>query len=124
MNDEDKTSGETANENQDGRELAGHEVKQRPIRKYTVPPQGILEAYSNYINVNWGIFDMRIRFGQLVPVSGESETPNTAPERVVEERVAVTLAWGEVRVLADLLNDSLKKYEEANGEMPKIPKLA
>lgn len=97
------------------------ETPQPPIRAYTTPPNGILETYSNYINANWGVMDVRIRFGQLTPVSGEAEG-SKPPERVVVERVAVTLAWPEVIVLRNILSECIERYEKTNGEL-KIPTL-
>jgi Protein of unknown function (DUF3467) len=97
------------------------ETPQPKPKAYTTPPQGMLDIYSNHILVNWGIYDLRIRFGQLIPISGESEGDGPT-QRVVEERAAVTLAWTEVLMLRNLLSDVLARYEKVNGEL-KLPKL-
>jgi hypothetical protein len=81
----------------------------------TEPEEGVYDVYSNFININWTPHDVRIRFGQVVPSPPQKVAPNVT--MVVEERVAVTLAWAEAKFLRDLLGQLVAKYEEKNGEI-------
>jgi hypothetical protein len=74
--------------------------------------QGTPEIYGNYLHVSWTLFDVRLLVGQLIP-SG----PNLTAAFFAEERVAVTLAWPEVKILRDMVADLVAKYEKVNGEI-------
>jgi hypothetical protein len=71
----------------------------------------IPEIYSNYLQVSWTLFDVRIVLGQLVPSNPVSR------EFVVDERGTVTMAWPEVKVLREVLTNLVAKYEQTNGEI-------
>ncbi len=78
------------------------------------PEEGVFEEYSNYVHMNWTLFDVRIRFGQVVP------NPEHPPERAgfaVSERAAITMPWGQAKALRDMLVDVVNKYESVNGEI-------
>jgi len=90
--------------------------------KFIAAPEGVLEVYCNCFNINWTLFDIRIRLAQLVP----SETADAGVEgyipRVAKERAALTIAWSEAKQLRDGLIDAVARYEQTNGEIP-IPKM-
>jgi hypothetical protein len=88
--------------------------------EWMVPEDGVYEAYSNFVYVNWTPLDVRIRFAQIIPEVGK---PPQAGRWVIEESVAMTLAWGHAKFLRDTLNDVIQRYEKANGEIitPKMP---
>ena len=54
---------------------------------------------------------MRIQFGQLMP-----DRPNSK-NFVSQERAAVTMAWQRAKLLAEMLTDLVKSYEDVNGEI-------
>jgi Protein of unknown function (DUF3467) len=83
---------------------------ERRTPEWVPSPDGIREVYTNFIYANWGPFDVRLRFGQLVP------GPQASPW-VIEERAAVTMAWPHAKILRDLLIDLVKRYEDTNGEI-------
>lgn len=81
--------------------------------------EGVFEEYSNFLHMNWTLFDVRIRFGQIVP------NPQHPPERAgfaVSERAAITMPWGQAKALRDMLEELVNKYESVNGEI-KVPNL-
>jgi uncharacterized protein DUF3467 len=75
------------------------------------------EIYGNFFHTSWTLVDVRIQVGQLVTQGADLS------RFVAEPRGAVTMAWGQAKVLRDTLNSVLAKYEEVNGEI-KIAKLA
>jgi hypothetical protein len=84
------------------------------------PEEGICDVYSNFVHMNWTLFDVRVRFGQIVP------HPEQQPESAVwaiNEWAAVTMPWGQAKALRDMLMDAIKRYEDTNGEItiPKLP---
>lgn len=77
------------------------------------PDEGIFQVYSNYIDAAWTLFDVTIRFAQIVPLppsGGESKFE-------AEENARITLAWPEVKILANMMADLVRRFEEANGEI-------
>jgi hypothetical protein len=80
---------------------------------FVKPDEGILQVYSNYIDAAWTLFDVTIRFAQIVPL------PRSGPEPhfEAEENVRVTVAWPEAKVLANIMTDLVKRFEEVNGEI-------
>ena len=40
-----------------------------------IPDDGIFEAYSNVVNMNWTLYDVRIRFQELIQVPDDSRWP-------------------------------------------------
>src|SRR6266851_980479 len=73
---------------------------------------GVCEVYSNFIDANWSLFDVRLRFGQIVPAPIGSDHPFDA-----EERAAITIAWPEAKILRDIMIDVVRRFEETNGEI-------
>lgn len=88
--------------------------------EWIIPEDGIHEAYSNFVHMNWALHDIRIRFGQIVP--DPTKRPDLA-QWVVHERAAITMAWGQAKFLRDILVQAIQKYEEKNGEItvPTVP---
>ena len=87
---------------------------------WITPDEGICDVYSNFLHINWTLFDIRIRFGQIVA------HPEQQPEAAVwaiNEWAAVTMPWGQAKALRDMLVDAVSKYEAANGELavPNLP---
>jgi|SRR6266446_3506323 len=84
------------------------------------PEDGICDVYSNFVHLNWTLYDVRIRFGQIVA------HPEQPPEKAVwaiNEWAAVTIPWGQAKALRDMLNETIQKYEAINGEItvPTLP---
>lgn len=78
--------------------------------------KGIAEVYANIINVNWSLYDVRLRVGQIVPSRDNSKF-------IVEERAAVTIPWHSMKHLHFVIGDLIARYERANGELkaPVLP---
>jgi len=84
------------------------------------PEDGIFEAYSNVVNMNWTLYDVRIRFAELLQVPDE-DRPNWENQHgVLLERVAVTIPWHQAKFLRDLLDGVIKNYEAINGELKQV----
>ena len=86
---------------------------------WTKPEEGICEIYSNFYHLNWTVFDVRIRFGQIVP---NPDDPPESAHVTVTEQAAITMPWGQIKALRDMLIDIVGRYEAVNGEI-KVPKL-
>ena len=83
--------------------------------------QGVQNIYANNVQAHWTPHDVRVRFGELIKITeATSEAPRVF---TVEERVAVTLAWGEAKILRDILSELIGQFEQLNGEIktPQIP---
>lgn len=91
-----------------------HEGSEQKVAEWVPSPEGVHEIYSNFVHTNWSPFDLRVRFGQLIPKPGSN--PDSA-NFVVEERAAVTVAWPQAKILSDLLQKLVASYEKANGEI-------
>jgi hypothetical protein len=84
------------------------------------PQDGVFEAYSNVVNMNWTLHDIRLRFAELIQVP-DSDRPTWENQHgVILERVAVTLPWHQAKYLRDLLDGVIKNYEEINGALAPI----
>jgi hypothetical protein len=80
---------------------------------FVKPDEGIFQAYSNYIDAAWTLFDVTIRFGQVVPLPSEVGQPKFE----AEENARITVAWPEAKYLATILADLVKRFEGVNGEI-------
>ena len=87
----------------------------RPI-EFVEPEDGMLFAYANHHLVGWTGSDLRVTFGELI---------DAQPEKyVVEQRAQITLAWPQVKSLAQTLKSMVDAYEAENGAVKGIaPKL-
>jgi hypothetical protein len=84
------------------------------------PEGGIFEAYSNVVNMNWTLYDVRIRFAELLQVP-DDDRPNWENQHgIVLERAAITLPWHQAKALCNMLAGVVKNYEEINGELKAI----
>jgi hypothetical protein len=91
--------------------------KEQPVPqpKYVITkaPSGVLETYANYVDLNWTTFEVRLRFCQLMQPSllaPSAETP-------IEERAGITVSWGQLKILRNMLTDAINRYEKVNGEI-------
>jgi len=80
---------------------------------FVKPDEGIFQIYSNYVDAAWTLFDVTIRFAQIVPLPPSGPEPHFE----AEENARVTLAWPEAKILANMMTDLVKRFEETNGEI-------
>jgi hypothetical protein len=84
------------------------------------PEGGVLEAYSNVINMNWTLYDVRLRFSELIQV-GDADRPTWENQHgILLERAAVTMPWHQAKYLRDMLDGVIKNFEALNGELKPI----
>jgi hypothetical protein len=84
------------------------------------PEDGVFEAYSNVVNLNWTLTDVRIRFQELIQVPDE-DRPNWENQHgVLLERAAMTIPWLQAKSLRDMLGGVIRNYEELNGELKPV----
>jgi hypothetical protein len=87
------------------------EDQKAKIFPWVSSPNGNLEIYMNFHHISWSLVDVRIQFGQLIPVPADSRN------FVSQERGAVTMAWQRAKLLAEALTALVKSYESVNGEI-------
>src|SRR6267142_1096147 len=78
------------------------------------PEEGVYEGYTDYLYVNWTPLNVRFRCGQIVP------HPDDPPEKArwaVQENFAFRLPWFHAKLMRNMLNDAIERYEKANGEI-------
>jgi hypothetical protein len=84
------------------------------------PAEGVFAAYANVVNLDWTLFDIRFRFGELMQIPNE-DAPNWKNQHgIVLERVAVRIPWHQAKWLRDQLIGVIRNYEEINGELKRI----
>jgi len=84
----------------------------------TIPAEdGVFENYGNQVNLAWTLFDVTLRFGQIVPAPGDM------PPWANMEVAAITIPWGQAKALRDMLNDLVLRCEKANGEIKPISEM-
>jgi hypothetical protein len=84
------------------------------------PEDGVFGAYSNVVNLNWTLTDVRIRFAELLQVPDEDRPTWENQHGVLLERVAVTMPWHQAKALRDMLDGVIKNYEKINGELKPV----
>lgn len=91
-----------------------------PAFPWVQTDEGVCDVYSNFLNLNWTLYDIRIRFGQIIP--NPEQQPDVALW-AINEWAAVTMPWGQAKALRDMLNEAVLKYEAVNGEitLPTLP---
>jgi hypothetical protein len=94
--------------------MADIEKPQQPDIEWVKSPNGVYETYCNSIHPSWTLYDVRLQCGQLVPIRAR-----TGPF-VVEEKVAITMAWPQLKLLHKMLGDLLESYEQTNGEIKQL----
>lgn len=87
------------------------EENKLPGFKWVRSKDNIPEIYSNFTHSSWTLFDIRVRFGQLVPTTEDKSG------FVVEERAAVTFSWNQAKNVRDLLTQLIDSFEKVNGEI-------
>ena len=92
-----------------------------PKYEFIQPRDGIHNIYANHVNAMWTAHDVRITFGELVKLTESvSKSPRVF---TVEDRVAVTMAWTEAKLMNNMLSEILASFESKNGEikLPVVP---
>lgn len=84
------------------------------------PEDGIFLAYSNVVNFDWTLTDIRLRFGELMQVPDDDDPTWPHQHSVLLERVAVTLPWHQAKYLSLMLAAIVKNYEQVNGELKSL----
>ena len=81
------------------------------------PPGGTQYFHTDYIDMHWSLFDVKIRFGELVK--------HHAPTKgsVLWDRAVITMSWGEAKYLASVLQGAVERYEKVNGPIKTIAEL-
>jgi hypothetical protein len=81
------------------------------------PEGGLFAAYSNVVNLDWTLYDIRLRFAELMQVP-DDESPSWINQHgILLERVAVRLPWHQAKALRDMLDGVIRSYEALNGEL-------
>lgn len=91
------------------------------------PEGGLPETYSNHVALSVTRDDVRIAFGQIVPLKGqvvdaafewpEGNAKTTALPGIVAERVAVTVSWAQAKRVSQALAAAVSNYEARNGNI-------
>src|SRR3974377_237401 len=77
---------------------------------------------GEYRLVGASIFKTRICVGDCtMTFSSISETPGLIPTPIVQEEVAVTLSWNQIKALSLQLNDVVLAIEAEIGDLPIPP---
>jgi hypothetical protein len=84
------------------------------------PQDGVFEAYSNVVNMNWTLHDVRLRFAELIQVPDDDRPTWENQHGVILERAAITMPWHQAKYLRDMLDGIIKHYEEINGVLKPI----
>ena len=82
---------------------------------------GVYSTHVNNFDVLWTAHDVRMIFGEVVRLRTD---PNTQQKTLlVEERVAVTMAWSEAKLFLQMVSNIIRQFEEKNGEIktPSLP---
>src|ERR1700692_2900760 len=61
------------------------------------PQDGVLEAYSNVVNMNWTLHDVRLRFAELIQVPDDDRPTWENQHGVILERAAITMPWHQAK---------------------------
>jgi hypothetical protein len=84
------------------------------------PEEGLFTAYSNVVNMDWTLYDLRLRFAELMQVPNDESPSWVNQHGVLLERVAVRLPWHQAKALRDMLDGVIRNYEAINGELKPI----
>ena len=77
-------------------------------------------SHKNVVNGNWTLYDIRIRFSELIQVADDERPTWENQHGILLERVAVTMSWHQAKHLRDLLGGIIENYEKLNGELKPI----
>ncbi len=78
-------------------------------------PDGIRPVYCNNVGLQITTWDFRLMFSEVIPKAIPGELS-------IELRAAVTMNAAQAKGLAIALMQSVKQYEQVNGEIPWPPK--
>jgi hypothetical protein len=81
------------------------------------PEDGLFTAYSNVVNLDWTLYDIRLRFAELMQVPNDESPSWNNQHGILLERVAVRLPWHQAKALRDMLDGVIRNYESVNGEL-------
>jgi hypothetical protein len=91
------------------------------------PDGGLPEIYSNHVALSTTRDDLRLAFGQIVPLEGQvidssfewpgGNAKTTALPGIVTERVAVTVTWQQAKRVSQALAGAVARFEAKNGTM-------
>jgi hypothetical protein len=84
------------------------------------PEDGVFMDYANTVNLDWTLYDVRIRFGELMQVLNEDNPSWVNQHGVVLEKAAIRIPWHQAKNLCLLLSGVIRNYEEINGELKQI----
>jgi hypothetical protein len=96
------------------------DLSKLPIQE---PEEGIFSVYSNLVNFDWTLFDVRLRFAELIQVPDESNPVWSNQQNVILERAAITIPWHQAKAISSMLAGLVQNYEALNGELkhPQLP---
>jgi len=70
--------------------------------------------------MDWTLYDVRIRFGELMQVPNDDDPSWKNQHGIVLEKAAIRLPWHQAKTLRDLLVGLINNYEAINGELVPI----
>lgn len=73
---------------------------------------GVFQVYSNIVDAAWTLYDVTLRFAQIAPTY-----PGSNNRFESEESARITVAWPQAKVLAVMLTDLVRRFEQVNGEI-------
>ena len=91
------------------------------------PDGGLPEIYSNHLALSITREDVRLAFGQIVPLEArlidaafewpEGNAKTIALPGMVAQRVAVTVSWQQAKRVSQALAEAVARFEAKNGTM-------
>ena len=89
------------------------------------PDAGLPEIYSNHLALSVTRDDVRLAFGQIVPLEQrlidaafewpEGNKKNRVVPGTVAQRVAVTVSWQQAKRVSQALAEAVARFEAKNG---------
>jgi hypothetical protein len=84
------------------------------------PEGGVFSAYANVVNLDWTLYDLRIRFSELTQVPNDEAPCWTRQHAIVLEHAAIRLPWHQAKILRNQLDGVIRNYEALNGDLKPI----
>ena len=91
------------------------------------PDAGLPEIYSNHLALSVTRDDVRLAFGQIVPMESrlidaafewpEGNAKTKALPGMVAQRIAVTVSWQQAKRVSQALAEAVARFEAKNGTM-------
>jgi hypothetical protein len=85
--------------------------------RYEEPEGGMFSTYSNIVNFDWTLYDVRLRFGELIHVPNDDNPVWANQTKIVLEKAAINIPWRQAKILRDMLDGVIRNYETINGEL-------